>query len=199
MLAGGSGLSELMTLTAFERREIVQQIQTIHLNYDYVLIDTAPGLHDYVLHLNSVADQCILLITQDPSSFADAYALIKNLNHKYKMKNFQVICNLVDLTTGEILFTKFAEVVEKFLTLHLSYLGAISDDPALRKAQQMQRLIMRQNVVSVAQNQIKQISVQLITKLNEAQGYDAYKTELSESSTNNIGLGGIFFPVPGHA
>jgi flagellar biosynthesis protein FlhG len=177
----------------------VQQIQSIHLNYDYVLIDTAPGLHDYVLHLNAVADECVLLITQDPSSFADAYALIKTLNHKYKMKDFQVICNLVEGKNGEHLFAKFAEVVEKFLTLHLSYLGTISEDAVLKKAQQMQRLVMRQGVTSQAQAQIQQISVQLIDKLNQKQGVDVYKTESTESSTKSIGLGGLFFPVSGHA
>jgi selenocysteine lyase/cysteine desulfurase len=97
------------------------------------------------------------------------------------------------------LFAKFAEVVEKFLTLHLSYLGTISEDAVLKKAQQMQRLVMRQGVTSQAQAQIQQISVQLIDKLNQKQGVDVYKTESTESSTKSIGLGGLFFPVSGHA
>lgn len=195
LLAGGSGLHELMSLSAFERREIVQQIQSIHLNYDYVLIDTAPGLHDYVLHLNSVADECVLLITQDPSSFADAYALIKTLNQKYKMKDFQVICNLVDEDNGEALFGKFADVVEKFLTLRLSYLGTITEDVVLKKAQQMQRLIMRQGLASEAQKQIQQISVKLIDSLTMRQKVEV----ISLKSEEKAGLGGLFFPVSGHA
>lgn len=199
LLAGGSGLQELMSISAFERREIVQQIQSIHLNYDYVIIDTAPGLHDYVLHLNAVADQCVLLITQDPSSFADAYALIKTLNSKYKMKDFQVICNLVDEENGGALFVRFAEVVEKFLTLRLSYLGTITEDAVLKKAQQMQRLIMRQGIHSEAQQQIQQISVKLIDTL-------ASQTPIRQTvgvgglnSDEKAGLGGIFFPASGHA
>lgn len=195
LLAGGSGLYELMSINSFERREIIQQIQSIHLNYDYVIIDTAPGLHDYVLHLNSIADQCVLLITQDPSSFADAYALIKTLNQKYKMKYFQVICNLVEAQQGEILFEKFSEVVEKFLTLRLSFLGVISEDLVLKKAQQMQRLIMKQGIPCQAQQQIHQISVKLIDRLMLKHGVDVYTT----GSEGNHGLGGIFFPASGHA
>ncbi|MBC7753135.1 MAG: AAA family ATPase [Moraxellaceae bacterium] len=199
LLAGGSGLQELMTISAFERREVVQQIQSIHLNYDFVIIDTAPGLHDYVLHLNAVADQCVLLITQDPSSFADAYALIKTLNAKYKMKDFQVVCNLVTEENGGALFIRFAEVVEKFLTLRLSYLGTISEDIVLRKAQQMQRLVMRQGVHSEAQKQIQQISVKLIDSFivqspaRQTIGTTAFGSE------EKLGLGGIFFPASGHA
>lgn len=199
LLAGGSGLQELMSISAFERREIIQQIQSIHLNYDYVIIDTAPGLHDYVLHLNAVADQCVLLITQDPSSFADAYALIKTLNAKYKMKDFQVVCNLVDESNGGALFVRFAEVVEKFLTLRLSYLGTIPEDAVLKKAQQMQRLIMRQGIHSEAQKQIQQISVKLIDTLDAQTPVRQTIGSLAFDSDEKLGLGGIFFPASGHA
>ncbi|MBC7458362.1 MAG: AAA family ATPase [Bdellovibrionaceae bacterium] len=199
LLAGGSGLQELMSISAFERREIIQQIQSIHLNYDYVIIDTAPGLHDYVLHLNAVADQCVLLITQDPSSFADAYALIKTLNAKYKMKNFQVVCNLVDESNGGALFVRFAEVVEKFLTLRLSYLGTITEDAVLKKAQQMQRLIMRQGIYSKAQKQIQEISVKLIDTLETQKPVRQTIGTLELDSEATLGLGGIFFPASGHA
>lgn len=199
LLAGGSGLYELMSLNSFERREIVQQIQSIHLNYDYVIIDTAPGLHDYVLHLNAVADQCVLLITQDPSSFADAYALIKTLHHKYKMKNFQVVCNLVDEQNGASLFARFADVVEKFLTLRLSYLGTISEDVVLKKAQQMQRLVMRQGVHSQAQKQIQHISVKLVDSFVESSTANQFLSNRELNRDENKGLGGIFFPASGHA
>ncbi len=188
LLAGGSGLYDLMSLSAFERREIVQQIQSIHLNYDYVLIDTAPGLHDYVLHLNSVADECVLVITQDPSSLADAYALLKTLNSKYKMREFKIICNLVEASQGAALFSRFSEVVEKFLTLRLSFLGAISEDLVLKKAQQMQRLIMKQGIESQAQQQIQEISAKLVDIEAARQNDQAYS-----------GLAGIFFPASGHA
>ncbi len=199
LLAGGSGLHELMSINAFERREIVSQIQAIHLNYDYVVIDTAPGLHDYVLHLNSIADQCVLIITQDPSSFADAYALIKTLNSKYKMKDFQVVCNLVSDEDGAALFSRFADVVEKFLTLRLSYLGTITQDAVLKKAQQMQRLMMRQGIQSDAQKQIQQISVKLIDNLIELAPVKQSMGVVGLNSDEKVGLGGIFFPASGHA
>lgn len=195
LLAGGSGLYDLLSMNAFERREVIQQIQSIHLNYDYVLIDTAPGLHDYVLHLNSVADECIVLITQDPSSFADAYALVKTLFHKYKMKDFYVVCNLVEEANGDTLFEKFSEVVEKFLNIRLSYLGTISEDRVLKKAQRLQRLILKQGLASEAQKQMQEISVKLIDKVKQKHGVNAY----TEGPEGHQGLGGIFFPVSGHA
>jgi flagellar biosynthesis protein FlhG len=188
LLSGGSGLHECMNLSIFERREVINQVQSIHLNYDFVLIDTAPGLHDYVLHLNSIADQCVFLITQDPSSFADAYALLKTLHQKYKMKDFHIICNQVHEVSGSQLFTKFSDVCEKFLDVHLNYLGTISHDPVLKKMQQMQRLILRQGIVSEAKKQIEDLSVKLIDRM-----------KAKDLQMHPHGLGRIFSPVTGHA
>lgn len=187
LLAGGSGLHELMNMNSFERREIVQQIQSLHFKYDYVLIDTAPGLHDYVLHLNSVADECVVLITQDPSSIADAYALIKVMNSKYKINKFSVVCNLLSEESGEQLFDRFSQVVENFLSIRLKYLGAVPEDLVLRKSQRLQRLVMRQNVHSISQGIICEISNKLTL--------ESYSKDKSESD----GLGAIFFPASSHA
>lgn len=187
LLAGGSGLQELIQMNSFERREIVQQVQSLHLKYDYVLIDTAPGLHDYVLHLNSVAEERVVLITQDPSSIADAYALIKVMNAKYKTNQFSVVCNLIAEDSGEQLFERFSQVVEKFLNVRLRYLGAVPDDVVLRKSQRMQRLVMRQNVHSVSQGIISEIGNKIVE-----QSYNKNKDE-------SEGLGAIFSQASGHA
>lgn len=199
LLSGGSGLQECMNLNVFERREILQQVQSIHFNYDIVLIDTAPGLHDYVLHLNSVVDECIFLITQDPASFADAYALLKTLNTKYKMKDFRIVCNLIQEASGIQLFNKFSEVCETFLDVHLSYLGTVASDPVLRKLQQMQRLTMKQVVTSEAQKQIQEICVKLVDKMKLKEQLKTTPQSTTDSLSFQSGLGRIFFPAAGHA
>ena len=189
ILAGGSGLYNLTQLSAFQRREMMNQVSELKFKYDYALIDTAPGLHDYVLHLNSVADQCVILITQDPSSFADAYALIKVLHQRYKTQNFKVICNLIDEAQGDALFVRFSEVVEKFLPVRLSYLGTLPQDLQLKKMQQMQRLIFKQTSEIPSTQIFRQMAKELITV--------ASNTHLDESLSK--GLEGIFSPVAGHA
>lgn len=194
ILAGGSGLYNLTQINSFQRREIMNQVSELKFKYDYALIDTAPGLHDYVLHLNSVADQCIILITQDPSSFADAYALIKVLYQKYKTQNFKVVCNLIEDIKGESLFVRFSEVVEKFLPVRLSYLGSLPQDPQLKKIQQMQRLILRQD----SQQDLKIPSVKIFRQF----ALDIIDEPICTSFAGSLskGLEGIFSQlVTGHA
>lgn len=189
ILAGGSGLYNLTQLNAFQRREMMNQVSELKFKYDYALIDTAPGLHDYVLHLNSVADQCVILITQDPSSFADAYALIKVLHQRYKTQNFKVICNLIEEAQGDSLFVRFSEVVEKFLPVRLSYLGTLPQDVQLKKMQQMQRLIFKQTSEIPSTQIFRQMAIELLTETSNK--------SLTESLSK--GLEGIFSPVAGHA
>lgn len=193
LLAGGSGQQDLVATNAFQRREILQQIESLQFVYDYVLIDTAPGLHDYVLHLNSAADQCLLLITQDPSSFADAYALVKVMYQKYKTKSFQVVCNQIADVKGEVLFDKFSDVVEKFLNIRLSYLGSVEFDKDLKNWQQNSRLNLKQAAPSKETMKARPIYRQICSDLTERM-----QSKGSEDTTAK-GLHAIFRPVTGHA
>jgi flagellar biosynthesis protein FlhG len=189
ILAGGSGLQNLIQLNAFQRREMMSQVSELKFKYDYVLIDTAPGLHDHVLHLNSVADQCLVLLTQDPSSFADAYALIKVMNQKYKTQKFKIVCNLIEKKSGESLFIRFSEVVEKFLSVSLSYAGSLPVDNELKQIQQVQRLALRHEYEIPSAKIFRQLASDIIEQ--------PFCTDLSAPLSK--GLAGIFNPVAGHA
>ncbi len=193
VLAGGSGLYNLTQMSAFQRREVINQVSELKFKYDYVLIDTAPGLHEYVLHLNSVADQCVVMITQDPSSFADAYALIKVLHQKYRTQNFKIVCNLIEEDQGDALFIRFSEVVEKFLPVRLSYLGSLPTDLQLRRLQQMQRVVLRHNSGVALEIPSAPLFRQFANEIVSDSDTTQHIAPLSK------GLEGIFRPVAGHA
>jgi len=192
LIAGGSGLVELTRLNAFQRREIINQVQDLQFQYDIALIDTASGIYDHVLHLNAIADECIVVVTPDPSSFADAYALIKVLHQKYKLQNFKILFNHLRSNNGAHLFVKFSEVVEKFLSVRLSYAGGLMYDEQIIKAQQQQRLIMRQNYESLTQQIFKHMAVDLL----DQEEFNSYS---NRKAIQNVGLEAIFRPASGHA
>jgi flagellar biosynthesis protein FlhG len=144
LIPGGSGLVELNRLNSFERRSLVDAVSSLNFLYDYLLIDTAPGISDNVLYLNSAAQVATVVITPDPASLADSYALIKVLNQEYKESKFSVVCNQVrDEMEGISLFNRFNEVVNRFLYIGLDFWGAIPQDPLFRRSTQNQRLILK--------------------------------------------------------
>lgn len=162
LIPGGSGIVDFNYMNNFERRAIVDSVSSLPHDFDYLLIDTAPGIADNVLFLNSAAQAVAVVITPDPSSFADAYALIKVLNAQGKVNRFSIVCNQVrDEVEGLALYQRFNEVVGRFLVVGLDYWGSIPQDPALRKSNQMQRLIMRQDPGSEAAKALRLITAHM--------------------------------------
>lgn len=190
LLAGGSGIHGLCHLNAFQRREILSHIAEMNFLYDYLIIDTSPGLHDHVLHLNSVADECMVLLTPDPSSFTDAYALIKVLYQKHKMQKISIICNQVqDEKSGARLYLRFADVVQQFLPTSLNYKKTIPFDHELKLSNQLQRLIIRQNAKSISSLALTSLCEEIVSQ-----------NQITMSTGGIVkGLDSIFRPVSGHA
>ncbi|XGC80366.1 MinD/ParA family protein [Bdellovibrio bacteriovorus] len=159
LIPGGSGVVDFNNMNHFERRAMVEAVSTLPHGFDYLLVDTAPGIAENVLFLNSAAQSVSVVITPDPASFADAYALIKVLNKNYKVNHFSIICNQVrDENEGLGLYQRFNDVVNKFLYIGLDYWGSVPNDVVLRKATQMQRLIVRHDAGAESTKAIRQIS-----------------------------------------
>ncbi len=162
LIPGGSGIVELNRLNAFERRSLVDAVSSLNYQFDYLLIDTAPGIADNVLYLNSAAQISSVVITPDPASLADSYALIKVLNREYKESKFSIICNMVrDEAEGLSLFNRFNDVVNRFLYIGLDYWGSVSQDQLFRKSTQNQRLILKHEPNSDAGKNLLKISNRL--------------------------------------
>ena len=162
LIPGGSGVLEFNNLTGFQRRSMIEAVGSLPQDFDYMLIDTAPGIAENVLYLNAAAQSIAVVITPDPASLADSYALIKVLHQKYKENKFSIICNNVrDEAEGAGLYQRFNDVVNKFLYIGLDYWGSVPMDPILRKATQMNRLIMRHDMTAESAKAIKNLSLQI--------------------------------------
>lgn len=168
LIPGGSGLIEVNSFNAYERRNLLDAMDSLARRYDYLLVDTAPGIAEHVLYLNAAVDQPLVIITPDPSSFADAYALIKVLNQYHKVKRFTIISNFTrDESEGLLMFRRFSEVVHRFLHVSVDYLGAVPFDTALRKSGSHRRLIMKDQFSSAAARSLRTLGVQLLDEWGE--------------------------------
>lgn len=166
LISGGRGLTEFNRLTSFERKGLVDSISFYEYQYDYLLIDTAPGISDNVLYLNSAAQEIMVVITPDAASLADGYALIKVLNKEFKEKQFNIVCNMVrDEADGFALFQRFSEVAQRFLSLSLDYWGAIPVNPIIKKSSIQSRLALKHDQCEEIRQTFGQISSQMNAKL----------------------------------
>jgi flagellar biosynthesis protein FlhG len=173
LLSGGSGIKELQKINDYQRQLLLDQVANLPIHFDYLLIDTAPGIDDNVLYLNSCAHERNIIVTPDPASLTDSYALIKVLHKTYKLNRFSIIANFVrDESEGLALYKRMSDVCEKFLNVSLDYKGSIPMDTALRRATKTQQLVVVSSPHSPSSLGIKSIVKQLnnVSDIEEIHG-----------------------------
>ncbi|MCC3381333.1 MinD/ParA family protein [Paenibacillus farraposensis] len=128
-IAGGSGLSELFSLSDDDLNYFANEVEIMAANMDYVLFDTGAGLSKESLKFIASADECLVVTTPEPTSLTDAYALIKVVSGVQKDTVFKIIVNRADNDNeARQAADKIALVARRFLEIEIPLLGHISDD-----------------------------------------------------------------------
>lgn len=134
ILSGGSGILELVELEEEAIKKLISSLNFLNTISDYILIDTGAGLNKAVLTFIEAATDVVMIVTPDPTSITDAYALIKNIN-KEKDYKIKLVINRVDSNDeGEDVYIKLEKAVDKFLSKKVENFGYIYEDEYLRKA-----------------------------------------------------------------
>ncbi len=135
IIPASSGIRELTQLTVQQKMKIIQELESLDSDYDIFLIDTGAGISDNVIFFCSAAHDNIIIVTPEPTSIADAYALIKLLYKEHGERNFRIIVNNVkNLTEARDTFRKLSMVAERFLGINLDWLGALPGDEKIKEA-----------------------------------------------------------------
>jgi flagellar biosynthesis protein FlhG len=123
-----------------ERMGILSALDAVEDRFDLVLIDSSAGIHDNVLFFVGAAQECLLVVSPEPTSLSDAYAAVKSLSQRVGMQNFHVIVNTVaNEEAARRVFDKLSQVTARFLTAQLRYLGHLPRDENLSRAVLLQR------------------------------------------------------------
>jgi len=147
-ISGGSGIQELTRLTRDQIIYLTQKLFQLDKMADIIIIDTGAGIADAVLEFVAASSEVLLVVTPEPTSITDAYALLKTLNRKseFSIQNTKIkmVANrIVSPSEGPELFEKLSVVSEKFLNIPLEFLGSVPQDPNAAKA------ILQQQPVSL--------------------------------------------------
>ncbi len=143
VVPASSGISSMTSLSSQQRAGLVGAFSELALPVDTLIVDTGAGIDSTVLTFSSACQAIVVVICDEPTSITDAYALIKVLNKECGVKRFQLLANMVDNDSqGRELYRKLDKVAERFLDVHLGYLGAIPRDSYLRKAVQQQGAVV---------------------------------------------------------
>jgi flagellar biosynthesis protein FlhG len=142
ILPAASGIQELTELSAEERYLFFSQLSQLIKDFDIVLIDTAAGISANVLFFNINADEVMVVVTPEPTSITDAYALMKVLSVKYGTDHFKLVVNAATSEQeADEVFRQLSLVADRFLNIRIEYYGRIGLDEKLKKGVRRQKVV----------------------------------------------------------
>ena len=158
-----SGVSEFSNLNEGETNVLFSAIRELP-EHDYLLIDTSAGISSNVVSFNAMSEGIFIVITPDPASITDSYAVIKVLHKKTGRRDFNIIVNMVrDEKEALEIYKNILNVTDKFLDVYLDYFGFIPADRNINIATRRQRLWVEQFPDSHATSALVQICNRLVT------------------------------------
>jgi len=142
ILPASSGIQELTHLTRQQKIQILSQLDMLVDSVDILFIDTAAGISSNVMDFNATAQEIIVVVSPEPTSITDAYALMKVLSLKYSGKLCKLLVNMTSRPEeGREVFRQLHLVTERFLDMDIEYLGCILHDDKVTRGVKNQKIV----------------------------------------------------------
>jgi len=159
IVPASSGIEEMAELNEFELKRIIDGFIQLEKDFDYILIDTAAGIHKSVMNFVYASSITILVATPETTSMTDAYALYKVAISNETKSDIVLTVNMADdFEEGKLFVAKFNSITKKYLGQTPKLLGIIERDSELIKAVKEQIPIVKFNPDSKYTHLVNKIS-----------------------------------------
>lgn len=130
-----SGDESMSDLSESQKLTLLTEFETLEDRFDVVLVDTAAGISTNVIYFNLAAEECIVVVTGEPTSITDAYGIIKVL-YGHGAKRFKLLVNMVSGSDeAKAVYYTLSKAAERFLKGAITeYMGFIPADPKVRES-----------------------------------------------------------------
>ena len=165
VLPATSGVAEMESLSEEDRMRLLYAIEGVGDVFDTVLIDTAAGIGSNALFFASAAQELAVVVTPEPTSLADAYAMIKLLSLRCGLKRISIIVNqAASQTEATEIFRRLSTITARFLPTMLELVGIVPLDGKLREAVRLQRPVVTLFPQAKASRAIQEIATGLLMR-----------------------------------
>lgn len=163
VISGGSGFLEMANLDRSRRQQLLRMFNQFVNKDEIVLIDTGAGINKNVLGFVAAAEEVIIVVTPEPTSLTDAYALIKILaNFKLHSEVNVVVNRAADRNEAMRTLGRISTATGRFLDIKINFLGWVPDDKSVTQAVKNQQPYYITNYNSPASRSITRIAELLV-------------------------------------
>ena len=168
LVPGASGIQHMASLNEQQTASIITAFSELESDIDYLIVDMAAGLSDSVMTFLCACQRRYIVLKNEPSSIADAYATIKVMLQDYGLDNIWLIPNAVTSQPDGIRLSKnINTVVKNFLGGQVNYLHSITADEMVLRATKSSKCLLDFAPSSNATRDFKELA-----KIIESQGPD---------------------------
>lgn len=163
MLPATSGIPELVEMDEDMQDILFKKLINLAAEYDYLMLDLGAGISHTVLSLASITQLRIVVVTPEPTSLTDSYAMIKVLTTQHNVKDFLVIVNQATSSTEALqTYDRLAAACKNFLNIELRNLGFIHQDSTLVESVRRQTPLLKFAPNAQASKDIKMLAKKIM-------------------------------------
>jgi len=140
LMPANSGMAEFAELDVAARTILREKINPLASGYDFVCLDIGAGISGTATGFAAMTALRIIVVTPEPTSLTDSYAMIKVLSSRHKVQDFYVLVNQVESPAeGKQTYNRLSAVCKRFLGFAPAYLGEVRSDRIVTEAVRKQK------------------------------------------------------------
>jgi flagellar biosynthesis protein FlhG len=161
ILPGSSGMEEVANLPPDRMESLLRSFSEMK-GYDFLLFDTSAGISKNVVSFCLASPEVILVITPEPTSLTDAFALLKVLLSNGFQGRVKVVVNLCrNAEAAKEVYKKFKDASRKYLDRDVPALGVVYQDGHVTEAVKRQKALLTLYPDSPASRCIRKLAERL--------------------------------------
>ncbi|MGE3152766.1 MAG: MinD/ParA family protein [Nitrospiraceae bacterium] len=143
ILPAGSAEWDLTALSSEQQVVIQEELEQLAPSIDVLLLDTGAGISSNVLFFAAASQEILVVASPEPTSMADAYAVMKVLAQRYRETRFRLLVNMAKSRREALeVYRRLLLVSGRFLNISIDYAGMIPADDYLPMAVQRQQAVL---------------------------------------------------------
>lgn len=140
LMPANSGMAEFAELDSSARSILKDKISPLASRYEYLCLDIGAGISPTAMGFAAMTSVRLVIITPEPTSLTDSYAMMKVLSTKHKVDDFHIIVNQAEHEAeAKHTYKRLSAVCERFLGITPHYLGEVRTDKNVSEAVRKQK------------------------------------------------------------
>ncbi|MCM8538091.1 MAG: MinD/ParA family protein [Lentisphaeraceae bacterium] len=175
-LPASSGERQMLNIGSARLNNIVNELLSYAADYDILMFDCGAGINQSVTSFIAAAPQTLVVMTMEPTSIMDAYALMKVAKQDKLSDNINVVLNMVRSDEqGQKIFKNLTQISKNYLCSSMNLLGIIPYSPLVHKAVLSRKPLFAMDDKGEVAQRLKQIALRIMG--DHAVSIDEFNTE----------------------